>query len=282
MTKTTFNRKKILKTIWQTLIATLLLMFFLFPLYWILISSLKSNIEISADPPTLYPHEFIWENWKKAKDSLNLGRTFMNSIIVSTSTTALVLIFSTMAGFVFSKKRFPGSKIMLGIIVSTMLVPPIVLLLPLYYTIDTFGLTNSLLGIILPFGVTAFGVFFMKKYIDDVPDEVIESAEMDGASDLRVFFGIILPMVTPALASLFIITFVGNWNSFIVPYLVIGSNAETHTIPVALYDLTKGTDILDLPVILAAGAITIIPIIFVFILTQRWFIAGIMGGAVKG
>ncbi len=266
----------------RILVGFILVMFFLFPIYWILVSSFKSSVEISSVPPTFWPDNFIFDNWSQAFDRLNIAVTLKNSFIVSLATTVLTIIFCAMAGYVFSKKSIYGKNLLLTIIVSTMLVPPIVLLLPLYYAIDAVGLTGKLLGLILPFGVTAFGIFFMKKNIDDVPDEVIESAQMDGSGEFKVLFRIVLPMVTPALASLFIITFVGNWNSFIVPYLVVGADPDKFTLPVALYNITNSNDIIPVAIVLAAGAITIVPIVIVFLLSQKWFISGVMGGAVKG
>ncbi|MDQ0338752.1 ABC-type glycerol-3-phosphate transport system permease component [Caldalkalibacillus uzonensis] len=254
---------------------------FLVPLYWLFVSSVKSDAEITRFPPTFWPENFHWSNFVEVWSRLNFTQTFMNSIIVSTSTTILIVIFSTMAAYALSKKRIIGRNMILLVLVGTMTVPPTALLLPLYFIITKMGMYDTLISLILPFGVTVFGIFFMKQYMDDVPDELIEAARMDGCGDVRIFLQIIVPLVKPALVTLVLIEFVNNWNSFTMPLVLLQSESK-YTLPLRLGLLASENVALPWSQILAANLLTIIPVVVLFLLLQKQFIKGIMEGAVKG
>lgn len=259
----------------------LLCILFMLPLYWLFISSVKSDREITRFPPTFWPTEFHWMNFPDIWERLKFSQTFFNSAFVSLSATLLILLFSTMAGYAFAKKRIVGKNFLLTMLVGTMTVPPIALLLPLYFIITKVGMYNSLYGLILPFAVTVFGIFFMKQYIDDVPNEVLESARIDGCSEGRIFFQIVVPLVKPAIATLAIITFVDNWNSFTMP-LVLIQDPNKYTLPLKLAMISSDTVAIPWSKILAANLITIVPVVALFLSMQNFFIKGIMDGSVKG
>jgi ABC-type glycerol-3-phosphate transport system permease component len=254
---------------------------FLMPLYWLFISSVKTDSEITRFPPTFWPEQFKWSNFTLIWDKLDFTQTFMNSIVVSVFATILITIFGTMAGYALSKKHIFGKNALFMLLVGTMTVPPPALLLPLYFIIIKFGMYDSLLSLILPFGVTVFAIFFMKQYIDDIPDELLEAARMDGCSEFRIFFQIVLPLIKPAVTTLVIIEFVNNWNSFTMP-LVLLQSEEKYTLPLKLAMLSSETVAIPWSQILAANLLTILPVVILFILLQRYFIKGIMDGAVKG
>lgn len=254
---------------------------FLLPLYWLFISSVKTTSEITSFPPTFWPNHFEWSNFTLIWDRLDFTQTFMNSIIVSVSTTVLSTLFGAMAGYALSKKRIFGKNVLFQLLIGTMTVPPAVLLLPLFFIIIKFGFYDSLLSLILPFGVTVFAIFFMKQYIDDVPDELLEAARIDGCNEFRIFFQIVMPLIKPALTTLVIIEFVNNWNSFAMP-LVLLQSEEKFTLPLKLAMLSSETVAIPWSQILAANVLTILPVVILFILLQRYFIKGIMDGAVKG
>ncbi len=266
--------------IFQILMWTMCVLFMM-PIYWLFISSVKSDREITRFPPTFWPEEFHWENFVHIWSRLDFTQTFANSLIVSVSATILITIFATTAAYALSKKRIFGKNVLFMILVGTMTVPPPALLLPLYFIIIKFGLYDSLLGLILPFAVTVFGIFFMKQYMDDIPDELIEAARMDGCGEFRIFFRIIVPIIKPAITTLIIIEFVNNWNSFIMP-LVLLQSEEKYTLPLKLAMLTSESVAIPWSQILAANLITIIPVVVLLIGLQRYFIKGIMDGAVKG
>lgn len=259
----------------------LLMIVFMMPLYWLLISSVKTDREITRFPPTFWPEQWNWANFTLIWDRLNFTQTFMNSIIVSVSATLLITFFAAMAGYALSKKRILGKNVLFLILIATMTVPPPALLLPLYFIIIKFGMYDSLIGLVIPFAVTVFGIFFLKQYIDDIPDELIEAARMDGASEFRIFFQMILPLIKPALTTLVIIEFVNNWNSFTMP-LVLLQSEEKFTLPLKLAALASENVAIPWSQILAANALTIVPVVVLFLALQKYFIKGIMDGAVKG
>lgn len=254
---------------------------FLIPIYWLLISSVKSDSEITKAPPTFWPENFVWSNFPEVWEKLDFVQIFSNSIFVSVTVTILTVLFCTMAAYSLSKKRIAGKNIILLTLVATMTVPPITLLIPLYFIIMKVGLYNQLIGLIFPFCVTVFGIFFMKQYIDDVPDEILESAKIDGAGEFRIFFKIVLPLIGPAIATLSIITFVDNWNSFTMPLVLIQDESK-YTLPLKLAMISSDTVATPWSKILAANVITMIPVILLFLATQKKFIKGIMDGSVKG
>ena len=244
------------------------------------VSSIKPDIDILKNPPSFVPLKVTFEHYVNAWKRLDYIRTFMNSFIVSSVTTALIILFSTMAGYVMSKKQFAGKKMMLSTVIATMIVPPTVLILPNFFIIDRLGMSDSLIGLILPFGVTSFGIFFMKQYMDDVPTSIIESARIDGCGDFKILFKIIFPLIIPGVATLGLIEFVNNWNSFVMPLVLLKTESK-FVLPLKLAALSTATDVPSWGLILAGNVLTIMPIVILFLLLQKFFIKGIMDGAVK-
>ncbi len=263
------------------LLGGLIFLVFAFPLYWMVITSLKSDYEIGLTPPTLFPQKVLWVNWSDVWVRLDFLRVFQNSLFVALTATFLILLVASLAAFVLSKREVSGSRALLILIVLTMVLPPAVLLLPLSFLIERVGLKDNLWGLVLPFAVTPFGIFFLKQYIDEIPNELIESAEMDGGNDLQIFFVIVLPLLLPALATLGIIEFVNNWNSFTVP-LVLIKDTRLYTIPLKIYSIAVSSDVASRSTLVAANSIAVIPIILFFLIFQRGLVSGIMRGAVKG
>jgi multiple sugar transport system permease protein/alpha-1,4-digalacturonate transport system permease protein len=254
---------------------------FLLPIYWVVVSSLKSDAEITRFPPTFFPESLVWQNYPDIWSRLKISITFTNSFIGAVPTVALTVLFSSMAGYAFSKKRFLGRDAMFTGLIATMIVPPTVLLLPLYFIITKLGMFDSLLSLILPFSVTVFAIFFTKQYIDDIPDEMLEAAKMDGSGDFRTFTQIIIPLIRPALTTLVIIDFVQNWNSFTMPLVMLQSESK-YTLPLKLAMMVQNTDSVPWSKILAANVLSLLPALAVFLLLQKQFINGLMAGAVKG
>lgn len=272
--------KKINKYI-DPIIMTVLLIIFIIPLYWLLIGSFKSNMEFNQIPPTFWPEKFELSNYTRAWKQLNFKTAFLNSIYVTVSCTLLNVILGTLAGYVLSKKDIFGKKTILALIVGTLIIPPAVLLLPLYFIITKMGMYDSLTGLILPFAVNAYTIYFMKQYIDGIPDELIEAAHIDGIGEIGLINKIIFPLITPAIVTVSLINFVGNWNSFTMPLVLLRSDNK-FTLPLKQALLSNSTDVNEWPLILAATVLSIIPVLIVFIGAQKFFVKGIMEGAVKG
>lgn len=271
------NRKKILNYSVMILIGAL----FILPLYWLLIGSLKSNMEFNQVPSTFFPHKIVWSNFKIAWTQLDFRNAFFNSSFVSIVTTFLNMLTGTLAGYVLSKKKIPGGKFMLALIVGVLIVPPVVLLLPLYFIIVKMGMYDTLSAIIIPFAANSFTIYYMKQYIDDIPDELIEAAMIDGIGEIRMIVNIIMPLSVPALVTVGLINFVNNWNSFTMPLVLLRTDSK-FTLPLKQALMANATDVNAWTLILAATVLSIIPVLFVFIFTQKYFVKGIMEGAVKG
>ncbi|GLX66685.1 carbohydrate ABC transporter permease [Paenibacillus glycanilyticus] len=269
--------KKLLPTIVLWIFGIL----FFLPVYWLIASSLKSDAEITKFPPTLWPDTMVWKNYPEIWDLLKFNVTALNSLTIAIPTVILTVLFSSMAGYAFSKKRFLGKDAMFVVLIATMTVPPTVLLLPLYFIITKLGMFDTLLGLILPFSVTVFAIFFTKQSIDDIPNEMLEAAKVDGSGDFRTFFKIVMPLLRPTLTALIIIDFVQNWNSFTMP-LVLLQSEDNFTLPLKLALMAQESVSIPWSKILAANVLTLLPVLALFIAMQKQFVAGLMAGAVKG
>ncbi len=272
--------KKKTDLFWKILLYIIAFLF-LVPLYWLLVSSVKTDIEITRFPPTLWPEEVKFGNFIYIWHYLKFMRTFFNSVIVSTSTTILIVFFSTMAGYAFAKKNFLGKNILMVLLVGTMAIPAAVRLLPLFFIITKLGMYDQLIGLILPFGVTIFGIFFMKQYIEDIPDSLLEAAKIDGCGEFRIFFTIIVPLLKPATTALTIIEFTNNWNSFTMPLILLKS-PEKFTLPLRVGMLSQRLVEMSWSQIMAANTLVVIPIVIIVLFLQKYFIKGIMAGSIKG
>lgn len=254
---------------------------FLFPVYWLYLSSFKDIITVNDYPPLFVLPEIHWENYMLVWNRLNFSTAAINSLIVSAVVTICNLFFCTLTGYVFSKKEFSGKKILFVLILSSLLVPPTVKILPVFFIVSKFGLFNTLTGVILPVSVTAFGIFFIKNYIDDVPDELLEAARVDGMHELRLPFTVIFPLISPALTTLALIAFITNWNSFILP-LVLLRDREKFTLPIMQSSMVTATDSPNWAHILAGTGLAMIPLLILFVIMQRRFVKSVMGAGIKG
>ena len=254
-----------------------------FPLYWMVVLASRTNDEVVQLPPPLVPGGNLGNNVEKlfAAQDVLFAKALMNSVIVSGTITVSVVIFSALAGFAFSKLKFRGSNLLLGVVVLTMMVPIQLGTIPLYMMMNWLGIQGTLPTVILPFLVSGFGVFMMRQYASQaVPDELIEAARVDGASTLRIFFSVVLPALRPAAAILGLFTFMQYWNDFLWPYVAL--DPEHPTVQVALSRLSSGTNYYqDQALVMAGTLVATLPLIVVVVVFGRQLISGIMDGAVK-
>ena len=249
------------------------------PFIWMLLSSFKSSSEIVRIPPTLWPEVFTSQAYIDMWTRIPLLLGYRNSLIVSGASTVLVLLTSAMAGFVFSKKKFRLREPVFFLVLSTMMVPFLVLIVPLYFEMVLLKLNDSLLGLILPAMFSSFGIFLMRQFMHGIPNELIEAAIMDGASDLRIFFRVVVPLVLPALSALGIFTFMGSFDSFLWPLVMI-DDAQWETLPLVLARMTM-SNVVYYNWQMAAAVLSIIPVIIVYIVFQRNFVQGIALTGIK-
>ena len=253
---------------------------FISPFYYMLVAASRPMAEMNVFPPPLLPGDDLFRNIATALEQQNIALALWNSLVVSTVITIATVLLCTLAGFAFGKLRFRGRNVLFGITLGTMMIPPTLAVVPLYSIMADLGLAGTLPSVILPSLVTAFGVFFMRQYlVQSLPDELLEAARVDGATSLRTFWSIVLPIARPGAAVLAMLTFMTAWNDFFWP--VITLNSTNPTVQVALNNLGSGY-VPDTAVIMAGTLIGTLPVLVVFMLLGRQIVSGIMAGAVKG
>jgi multiple sugar transport system permease protein len=256
------------------------LVFVVGPFLWMLLSSFKPEGEIRAIPPTWWPHTPTLENYGKLFDTLDFPLFFTNSAVVAVVTTAGNLLFCSAAGYALAKLPFAGKRVLFAIVLGTLMVPSIVTIVPLFVLSSNLGLVNTVAGLILPYLAQAFGVFLMRQFILSIPNDLLEAARIDAASELRIFWQIVLPLCRPALATLGILTFLASWNNFLWP-LVAATEEGTYTLPVALALYAIGQNRTEYDILLAGAVVIVLPVIIVFVLLQRHFVRGIATTGLK-
>jgi multiple sugar transport system permease protein len=274
------NRARIFKrNLGKTLVYAVLLtgcLFTLIPFVWMITTSLKNSAEIVHIPPTFFPAEPTLENYITILTDpvIPLVNFYINSIIVSASIVLLVLFTSSLAGYVFAKYKFFGQNFFFMLVLATLMIPFQVIMIPLYLILVRLNLVDSLAGLIVPGMTSAFGIFLMRQFIDGIPNELIDAARIDGSSEFGIYARIILPQMGPALATLGIFQFMGTWNDYLWPLIVITSTPK-RTLPIMLtwYIGQHGNNRYDLT--MTASFLVILPILVVYLLFQRWIVQGI-------
>ncbi len=279
-------RGRVLKRIllYVVLVVTALVM--VGPFYWMVATSLKPPGDIFASPPKWIPSPLTWQNYHDVFTLFPFARFFVNSVIVAVLIVGLNVVFDTAAAYAFAKLRFPGRNAIFFLLLITLMVPYQVNLIPLYRIMVSLHQISPLLGIDSYFGLVApsaiqvFGVFLMRQFLRSIPDEILESARVDGASEFRILRSIVFPVAAPGMATLAIFTFVGAWNDFFWP-LIVTTSDNWRTLPVGVALLARRNTV-NWGATMAGTTITAIPMILVFLLLQRRFIEGLTAGAVKG
>jgi len=254
-----------------------------FPFYYMLVTSTYRTVDILVIPPPIWFGNSWGQNYAQllSKDGLPYFWTAVfNSLAIASLHTIGVLFFCSLAGYGFGKFRFPGRDVLFAFLIATLMVPGALALIPSFVVMRTLGWIESWNPLIIPGMANAFGIFWMRQYIESaVPNDMMDAARIDGAHEFRIYTSIILPVIAPALGALAILTFMGKWNEFQFPLLILKAQ-ETYTLPVALSTLRslRGTEI---GVQILGASIAIIPILIVFIAASRQFMAGLTAGAVK-
>lgn len=251
-----------------------------YPFIWMLTSSFKQNKEILALKQHLIPQVFIIRNYITMNARFNFLRFFANSLIITIMITLFVIYTSTICGFVLSKYKFKGRNLLFGFVLSTMMIPWCVTIIPKYSMIQAFGWMDSYMALIIPAMFSGFGIFMMKQHISSLPDEILEAARIDGANEFYIFHRIILPLAKNGISSIAIFQFLWSWEDFLWPYLVINTR-EKQLLAVGL-KMFNGQYSTDYGALFAATAISIVPVLLIYLFFQKQFIAGIAASAVKG
>ncbi len=249
------------------------------PFLWMISASLMPVGQANQFPPKFWPEKVTFEHYQTLFSRLNVTRYFLNSIVISLSITGISLIFNSMAGFAFAKYRFAGKRKLFKLLLSAMVIPAQVTMLPLFLMLNRMGFINTYWGVIIPGMASIYGIFLIRQYIISIPDSLIESARIDGAHDFTIYWRIILPVAKPILVTLALFTFMGVWNDFLWPLIVLTKDSM-YTLPVVLANL-MGEHVQDTEMMMAGSVITILPIIIVFLAMQKYYMRGIMLGSVK-
>lgn len=252
----------------------------LLPFAWMFFSAIKPNNEIFTSPPTLLPSNPNWGNFIDAWTSGDYTQYFINTAIISVLTTVITLFICSLAGYTFAKYDFFGKKTLFLFFLGTMMIPMQVIMIPIFLMMAKLGLLNSYWSVILPLAANAYGVFLMRQFMSTIPTELIEAARIDGCSDFRIFWQIVLPLTKPALVTLGILTFLGAWNEFLWPLIMLDS-PDMMTLQVALTQF-QGQYEVKWNLLMAASALSMIPIALIFIVFQRFLVEGIATSGVKG
>jgi multiple sugar transport system permease protein len=249
-----------------------------FPFLWTIITSISPGAGLTL-APALFPEHPSLAAYQQLFSERPFGQVILNSLLLAVTTTAVQLFTSATAGYAFSRLPFRGQGVVFAVYLATMMIPLQVLIVPLFSELKAFGLLNSYLGALLPTFATAFGIFLLRQAINQVPRELDEAATIDGAGHFRIFWTIILPNIRPALATLMVFAFMGSWNSFLWPLVVLRS-PELQTLPVALAGLV-GQYTTQWDIVMAGSVVSVLPMLALYIFAQKYIIQGVASSGIK-
>ncbi len=263
-----------------TLGAALLAAIVLLPLAWMVSVSFMAPGEAAQFPPPLVPAEPTLANYRALFDSYGVGRYLANSAFVSATATGLALLFVVPAGYAFAKLRFRGRDAVFQTLVAALVIPGQIGMLPLFLELKALGLVNSYAGVLVPWLAGIFGIFLVRQYALSIPTEMLEAARVDGASEGQILVRIVLPALQPIVVTLALFVFLGSWNDFLWPLIVL-SDDRLYTLPVALAALSRER-VQDVELMMAGSVVTTLPVLVLFLVLQRFYMRGLLAGSVKG
>jgi multiple sugar transport system permease protein len=249
------------------------------PLLWMVSASFMQAGEAMTLPPPLLPAAPTLEHYRALFLRLDLGRAFANTLLLACAITGISLAANSMAGYAFAKLRFRGRDRLFALLLVTLVVPPQVAVLPLFLELRLLGLVNSYWGVIVAGVATVFGIFLVRQFALGLPNELLDAARVDGASELRIYLSLVLPLLRPILVTLGVFTFLAAWNDFMWPLIVLTDESK-HTLPVALANLS-GEHVQDTELMMAGAVVTVLPVLLLFLALQRHYLEGILMGSVK-
>lgn len=271
MRKNRQNHKKVYNVV-VILVMTLIGLIFILPYVWMLLNSFKPLTEI-AKGKTFWPKQWTMKNYHTVMTQAPIWKWLRNSVITSVSGTVIMLVTSSLAGFVFAKYSFKGKEFIFMFILATMMVPSQTTMIPSFLLVQGLGMYDSLLALIIPRMVGGFGIFLCRQFIMDIPDELVEAAHIDGANDMFIYSRVIVPLIRPALGALAIFTFLGQWNDYLGPLLYLSRTAKM-TMPLAI-NYFSSQHLSDVGAIMAAATLIMLPVTVVFLSFQKQFVEGI-------
>jgi ABC-type glycerol-3-phosphate transport system permease component len=254
---------------------------FLFPFYWMIISGFKPTSELFSKTisfwpahPTLVQYIFVFEK-------VRILRTLLNSIVISVGHTALAVFLCSLGGYGFAKYQFKGKKFLFNFLVATMMIPQVVGIIPSFIIMSKIGWVDTFWALIIPGAADAFGIILMRQYINSIPDELVDAARIDGASEFAIYTKVIIPLMRPALITYGLMTFIYSWNNYLWPLIILRS-PQNYTILLAVNTISSAKFNTPWGAIMAGSTLAILPLVIVFLLLQKYIVSGLMVGSVKG
>jgi multiple sugar transport system permease protein len=251
----------------------------LLPLLWMLSVSFMPATEANLFPPHLMPGTVTLEHYRNLFIRLNLARYLFNSTLLAVAVTLIALLINSLAGYAFAKFRFAGRDRLFRLLLAALVIPAQVAMLPLFLLLKQLGFINTYWGVIIPGMASIFGIFLIRQYALSIPDSLLDAARIDGAGEFRIYWSLVLPLCRPILVTLAIFTFLGTWNDFMWPLIVL-TDQDMYTLPVALANLV-GEHVQDTELMMAGAVLTVLPVMVVFLALQKHYIAGLMMGSIK-
>ncbi len=281
------TRQKVTKVIVMVLVYGFLFaaaLSVLFPFYWMLISSVKDITEYNRAIPTFFPEKFKFSNYVSAFNTANLGRLFLNTVFVGVVSTILSLIITVLSAFAFARLEFKGKNALFAALLATMMIPGELFTITNYITVDAFGWMETYTALIIPFLVSVFYIYLLKQNFMQIPNELYLAAKVDGTSDIKYLWKVMIPLALPTLISITILKMMGAWNSYIWPRLVAGTNDNMHLVTSGLRNAFTDTTTnqTDIPAQMAAVVIVSIPLFLVFIFLRKYIMKGVSRSGIKG
>ena len=279
------TRQKVVKILSQILLYAFLLtmaLIVLFPFYWMLISSVKSFAEYQLQVPTFFPKQVLFSNYAEAFNKANLGRLFLNTLYVGLVSTVLSLIVTVLSAFAFARLEFRGKNALFAALLATMMIPGELFTITNYLTVDAFGWMETFTALIVPFLVSVFYIYLLRQNFLQIPNELYLAAKVDGTSDLKYLWKVMIPLALPTLISITILKMMGAWNSYIWPRLVANDKAHmliTNGLRNAFNDTSGNT---NYPVQMAAVAMVSAPLFLVFVFLRKYIMHGVSRSGIKG
>lgn len=273
-------RRPVSTTWLVTALAAVVAVIALAPLLWMLSVSFMAPGEAAQFPPPLLPADPTLANYRALFSTYGVGRFLANSLLLSTLATLLALLFTVPAGYAFAKLRFTGRDAVFRLLVAALVVPGQIGMLPLFLELKAMGLVNSYAGALVPWLAGIFGIFLVRQYCLSIPDEMLDAARIDGASEATILVRIVLPVLAPIVVTLALFVFLGSWNDFMWPLIVL-ADQDLYTLPVALAALSR-EHVQDNELMMAGSVVTTLPVLILFLALQRFYLSGLTAGSVKG
>ncbi len=249
------------------------------PLLWMVSASLMPTGEATALGHHFLPSTVTFQHYRALFTRLNLARDAVNSVVIAAAVTVISLILNSMAGYAFAKLRFSGRERLFRSLLAALVIPGQLAMLPLFLMLRQMGLVNTYWGVIIPGMASIFGMFLVRQYALSIPDTLLDAARIDGAGEWRIYWSLVVPACRPILVTLAIFTFMGTWNDFLWPLIVL-TDSDRYTLPVALANLV-GEHVQDTELMMAGAVLTVLPVVVLFVCLQRYYLEGIMAGSLK-